>query len=67
MGVGGGNSGLEVALLMVRIASKVYLVAQSNKLTGDKILVDRLNSAKNIEIMLNTKILEIKGEKLDSG
>ncbi len=65
--VGGGNSGLEVALQMVRIASKVYLVEQSNKLTGDKILVDRLNSAKNIEIMLNTKILEIKGDKFVSG
>jgi alkyl hydroperoxide reductase subunit F len=65
--VGGGNSGLEVALQMVRIASKVFVIERDNRLTGDKILIDRLSEADNLEVLTSTKVVEIFGEKLVSG
>jgi alkyl hydroperoxide reductase subunit F len=61
--VGGGNAGCEAALQLTKIAKKVYLLELKNKLASDQILVDRLKNANNVEILLNTSVKEIIGNK----
>src|SRR5690606_31000350 len=59
--VGGGNSAVTDALLLSKIAQKVYLVHRRDHLRAAKVLQDRAASAPNIELMLNTIVLEIVG------
>jgi alkyl hydroperoxide reductase subunit F len=64
--IGGGNSALEAADDMVKIADHVYLVSLT-PLTGDPILIDKLKSAKNLTIFLEHEVLEIKGKNSVEG
>lgn len=63
---GGGNSAVEAAIDLAKIANKVKLVHRS-EFRADKILIDRLEALDNVEIYLNTQIEEIFGEKLVKG
>lgn len=63
---GGGNSAVEAAIDMAKIATKVTIVHRS-QFRADKILLDQLEKLKNVEVKLNTEIKEIVGDKLVSG
>lgn len=65
--IGGGNSALDAALQMIRIASRVYLINITDKLTGDPAMQEKIIAAKNVEILNNTKVLEIYGGKFVRG
>ena len=60
---GGGNSGVEAALELSRIASEVHLVELTDKLLCDEILKDKLKEAANVRVLLAHRIKEIKGEQ----
>ncbi|MFA6421784.1 MAG: thioredoxin-disulfide reductase [Candidatus Buchananbacteria bacterium] len=60
--VGGGNSALEAAQYLSKIAEKVYLLNQSDKFNVEPYLMDEINSIENLESYCFTKITEIKGE-----
>jgi alkyl hydroperoxide reductase subunit F len=64
--VGGGNSALEAALDMIKIAEHVDLVSLT-PLTGDPILIDQLADAKNLSIFTEHQTQEIKGQDLVEG
>jgi len=64
--VGGGNSALEAALDMVKIAEHVDLVSLT-PLTGDAILIDKLKKAKNLDIFLEYQTERIEGQKFVDG
>ncbi len=64
--IGGGNSALEAANDMVKIADHVYLVSLTT-LTGDQILIDKLSDAKNLTMFLEHEVMEITGEKFVDG
>ena len=64
--IGGGNSALEAADDMVKIADHVYLVSLT-PLTGDQILIDKVKSASNLTIFLEHEVLEIKGDSRVKG
>lgn len=59
--IGGGNSALDAAEYISRLAKKVFLIHRRDKFRGDEILVDRVKNISNIEIMYNTNIASIKG------
>jgi alkyl hydroperoxide reductase subunit F len=61
--IGGGNSGLESALQLNAIAKKVYLINLTEKLTGDKVLIEKVKKSDKIKIMNNTETKEILGDK----
>jgi len=61
--IGGGNSALEAAIQLAGIASKVYMVNNEKELGGDKILQDKISSFRNVEILNNSQVKEIRGEK----
>lgn len=64
--IGGGNSALEAAEDMVKIADHVYLVSLT-PLTGDQILIDKVKAANNVTMFLEHEVLEIKGESRVKG
>jgi alkyl hydroperoxide reductase subunit F len=64
--IGGGNSALEAAEDMIKIAERVYLVSLT-PLTGDQILIDKVKVANNLTMFLEHEVLEIKGESRVEG
>jgi len=61
--VGGGNSALDAAELMSKIARKVYLIHRSEAFRAFENLVNEVNNRDNIEIILNSEIKQIKGDQ----
>ena len=59
--VGGGNSALEAALDMVKIAEHVDLVSLT-PLTGDAVLIEKLGEAKNLSIFTEYQTEKIEGK-----
>jgi alkyl hydroperoxide reductase subunit F len=64
--VGGGNSALEAALDMIKIAEHVDLVSLT-QLTGDPVLIDKLNAADNLDTFLEYETLSIEGDVFITG
>ncbi|MFC1873331.1 NAD(P)/FAD-dependent oxidoreductase [Chloroflexota bacterium] len=64
--VGGGNSALEAALDMVKIAKHVDLVSLT-PLTGDPVLIDKLSSAKKLSLFTEYQTEKIEGDKFVNG
>jgi alkyl hydroperoxide reductase subunit F len=64
--IGGGNSALEAAEDMVKIAEHVYLISLT-PLTGDQILIDKVTDASNLTVFLEHEVLEIRGKKRVEG
>jgi len=62
---GGGNSAVEAALDLAKVASHVTLVHRS-QFRADKILVDELYENDKIDIHLATQILSIEGDDVFS-
>ena len=61
--VGGGNTAVTDALYLSKICKKVILLHRRDSLRAEKILVERLENAENVELMFNSEVLEILGEK----
>jgi len=61
--VGGGNSGLEAALDMAKIATEVYLIIRGEQLSGDKSLQNKVNKSDKIEVCKSYQTTKIKGEQ----
>lgn len=57
--IGGGNSAVEDALYLSRLAKKVYLVHRRDTLRATKIYHDPLMKAENIEFVWNSYVAEI--------
>ncbi len=64
--IGGGNSALEAAIDMTKIARHIYIVSLT-PLTGDNILKEKAMEASNITIMTEHQTIEVLGEGMVSG
>ncbi|NVD42924.1 thioredoxin-disulfide reductase [Ensifer sp. HO-A22] len=60
--VGGGNSAVEEALYLSKIASKVTIIHRRNRFRAEPILQDRLFAKPNVEVIWNHVIDELVGE-----
>ena len=60
--IGGGDTAVEDAIFLSRIAKKVYLIVRRNELRATKILQEEVKSAKNVEILYETVVKEIIGK-----
>jgi len=65
--VGGGNSAVEGALELSKIASKVFLIHRRGDFRADPVTVDKLRNAPNVELVLDSEVKEVLGEKKVSG
>ncbi len=61
--IGGGNSALEAADDIVKIAEHVYLVSLT-PFTGDQALIDKIRDASNLTAFLEHEVAAIDGESL---
>lgn len=64
--IGAGNSALESALMMSGIASKVYLINKYPAFKGEDVLINKVKSASNIEIIYEAMTSAILGENFVS-
>lgn len=62
--VGGGNSAVITALYIAELASEVKLSHRRGVLRAEEALVKALKSKRNVEILWNTEVKEIEGEKV---
>ncbi len=62
--VGGGDSAASAALLLTEYASKVYIIHRRNQLRAQKYYQDLLLKNPKIEIIWNTVVKELQGDKL---
>lgn len=59
---GGGDTAVEEALYLAKLAGKVYLVHRKNEFRASRLLQERMRSEPLIETVLDTVITEIKGD-----
>lgn len=60
--VGGGNSALDAAEVLSKIANKVYLIHRKDTFRAFEELVAEVKDRENIELVLSSEIKEIVGE-----
>ena len=59
--VGGGNSGIEAAIDLAGIVGHVTVLEFAPELKADQVLVDRLRTLKNVDVLVNVQTNEIYG------
>jgi len=59
---GGGNSALDAAEIMSKIASKVYLIHRRDEFRAFEALIEEVEERENIELLKSTEIKSIEGE-----
>jgi len=65
--IGGADSAVKDALMLAQFASKVYIIYRGDKIRAEPVNYDAVTSHPKIEIIYNTNVLEIFGEKKVSG
>jgi len=60
--VGGANSAGQAAIYLSRFASKVTVLMRGPEPTASKYLVDELRDNEKIELLLDTDLIEVKGQ-----
>ena len=61
--VGGGNAAVEEAMFLTKFASKVKLIHRRNELRAEKMLQAKLKANKKIEIIWDSVVEDVIGEK----
>jgi alkyl hydroperoxide reductase subunit F len=65
--VGGGNSALDAALQMVKIARHIHIVNIAPVLTGDAVMIEKVSGSDKITVMNDTSVRAIFGDKFVTG
>jgi thioredoxin reductase (NADPH) len=60
--IGGGNTAIEEAVYLANFAKSVTLVHRRSELRAEKIMQERLLSNSKIEVMWNTRVIDILGD-----
>ncbi len=60
--VGGGNTALEDANFLSNYCNKVYVIHRRDQFRGEEKLVERIRDKANVELVLNSKVVELLGE-----
>jgi len=61
--VGGGNTALQRAEVLSKSAARVYLIHRRDKFRSDEVTVENVKKCPNVEFLLNSLIVEMKGRE----
>lgn len=64
MVIGGGDAAIEDVMALTKFANKVYLVHRRDSLRASKIMADRVMKAAQVEILWNSELKQVLGDKL---
>ena len=64
--IGGGNSSLDAALQLIKIAKHVYIINNAGRLTGDEIMRQKVEAAGNVTVLNNFQVVSVTGDKFVS-
>lgn len=59
--IGGGSAAMEGALILSKTSKKVYLVHRRQEFRGEAVLLEQINNAPNIELVLSSVAKEVVG------
>ena len=62
LAIGGGDTACSESLFLAQITDKVVLIHRKERFRAQKVLAERVQKNKNIEVRFNTECKEIKGE-----
>lgn len=65
--IGGGNSALDAAIPLLKVATCVYIVNLNEKLSGDAVMLKQVESASCVKIYNNSQTTKILGENFVTG
>ena len=60
--IGGGNSALDAALQLIKIADHIYIINIADNLTGDRIMQEKVRADNKVSIFNNSRVKEILGD-----
>ena len=61
--IGGGNSALDAALQMMRLAKHTHLINSFPEITGDAVMRDKVRSSPAVTIMNSVQVVAIEGDR----
>lgn len=61
--IGGGDSACEEALTLIKYCSNIFILLRGNKFRASKIMEDRVKKNPKIQILYNTILKEVNGDK----
>jgi len=61
--IGGGNSALDAAIGLEKIANKIYIINIEKTLTADAIMQEIIKKSNKITVLNESKVISVKGEK----
>lgn len=65
--VGGGNSALDAAYALTKIAKSAVIININNELEGDETLLQKIRASPNVKILNNYESIEIVGNQFVTG
>lgn len=65
--IGGGNSGLDAAMQLMKIAKRIYVINIAPDITGDPIMCEYVKENNIVTILNSTNVVSISGDKVVSG
>jgi len=65
--IGGGNSALDAAIQLLKIARKVYVINTGPQLGGDMIAQEQVYGSKVATVLNNSRVTAVSGEKMVNG
>lgn len=65
--IGGGNSALDAALQLIKIAKHVHIINNTDRLGGDEIMREKVEASSLVTVMNGSTVKEILGDKMVTG
>ncbi|MFA5200302.1 MAG: FAD-dependent oxidoreductase [Candidatus Omnitrophota bacterium] len=61
--IGGGNSALDAASILIKVAKHVYIINNAENLKGDQLLRQKIEQSANVTILNKSQVLAVAGDK----
>jgi len=65
--IGGGNSALDAAIQLMKIARHITIVTSAGSLTGDSVMREQVETSPLVTVMNNARVAAVTGDKFVSG